>query len=101
MMPLLDRETVLHVARLARLGLTDDEVQAYAEQLSRILTYMETLRQLDTSAVAPTAQVVALQNVARPDEPQASLPREAVLANAPDTDGEFFRVQAILEAEEG
>lgn len=94
---MLDRDTVLHVARLARLGLSDAEVELFADQLSRILEHMETLRQLDTSAVPPTAQVLALQNVMRPDVARPSLPRESVLANAPDTDGEFFRVQAILE----
>lgn len=97
---MLDRETVLHVATLARLGLSEEEVELFGRQLSRIMEHMETLRQLDTSAVAPTAQVLARQNVMRPDEPRPSLPREVVLANAPDGEGEFFRVQAILGTEE-
>lgn len=98
---MLDREAVRHVARLARLGLATDEIDVFARQLSRILGHMETLRQLDTAAVPPTAQVLALQNVLRGDDSRPSLPREVVLANAPDTDGEFLRVQAILEAVEG
>jgi aspartyl-tRNA(Asn)/glutamyl-tRNA(Gln) amidotransferase subunit C len=97
---MLDREAVLHVARLARLGLSEAEIDLFAQQLSRILEYMDTLQQLDTSAVPPTAQVLPQRNVMRPDKARPSLPRETVLANAPDTDGEFFRVQAILEAEE-
>jgi len=93
----LTREEVLHVAALARLALTEEEIAKFSAQLSQILAYMETLRELDLRAVPPTAQVIPLQNVMRPDEPQPSFPLEEILANAPRRADDFFRVQAILE----
>lgn len=87
---------VEHVAALARLGLTDDEKQRMSEQLSSILDHISALDRLDTSAIPPTAQVIELANVMRADEVRASLPREAILRNAPRTDGRFIVVQAVL-----
>ena len=87
---------VEHVAALARLGLTEDEKERLRDQLSSILGHINALGELDTAAIPPTAQVVALTNVMRADEVRPSLPREAVLANAPRQADGFFEVHAIL-----
>ncbi len=93
----LSREDVLHIALLARLGLTEAEVDRALEQLSNILENFEVLRQVDTTDVPPTAQSIPLQNVVKADEVAPSLPQSQVLANAPRKEGEFFRVRAVLE----
>jgi len=93
----LSREDVLHIALLARLGLTEDEVDRFKGQLSDILENFEILEQVDTANVPPTAQPIPLQNVVREDEVAPSLPQSEVLANAPRREGEFFRVKAVLE----
>ena len=93
----LTKEEVLHIARLARLGMTEAEVSRFGEQLSNILENFEILKQVDTSDVPPTAQSIALQNVMRSDEVAPSLPASEILANAPRKEGEFFRVRAVLE----
>ncbi len=93
----LSREEVLHIARLARLGLTEIEVDKLREQLSNILENFEVLQQVDTSDIPPTAQSIALQNVVSDDEVVSSLPQSQVLANAPQKEGAFFRVRAVLE----
>jgi len=93
----LSREDVLHIARLARLGLTEAEVEKFSEQLSHILESFEVLQQVDTTDVPPTAQSIDLQTVVRDDEVAESLPPDQILANAPQKDGDFFRVQAVLE----
>ena len=93
----LSREEVLHIARLARLGLTEDEVNRLGEQLSNILENFEILQQVDTSDVPPTAQSIALQNVMRNDEVAPSLSPSEILANAPRKEGDCFRVRAVLE----
>ena len=93
----LSREDVLHIARLARLGVTDVEVDRALEQLSNILENFEVLQQVDTTDVPPTAQSVPLQDVVKVDEVIPSLPQSQVLANAPRKEGEFFRVRAVLE----
>lgn len=88
---MIDREQVLHVARLARLELTDDEVGRMSEELSKILTHVEKLSALDLSDVPPTSHVVEVANALRPDEPRPSLPRDVALANAPAVqDGGFL-----------
>ena len=92
----LSIEEVNHVAALARLGLTDEERDRLRAQLSTILGHISALNQLDTEAIPPTAQVVALTNVMREDEVRPSLPREALLANAPRQREGFFEVHAIL-----
>jgi aspartyl-tRNA(Asn)/glutamyl-tRNA(Gln) amidotransferase subunit C len=92
----LSREEVEHVASLARLGLSEEEVGRMQEQLSSILEHIAALDRLHTAAIPPTAQVIALSNVMREDVVRDSLPRDAVLTNAPrQTDG-FFEVHAIL-----
>ena len=93
----ISRADVEHVAYLARLGLSEAEVATLQEQLSAILDHMRTINELDTSRIPPTAQVIPLRNVMREDEPRPSLPVEAVLANAPDREGDFFRVPPVLE----
>jgi len=93
----LSREQVLHIALLARLGLTETEVDRFSEQLSNILDSFEVLQQVDTTGIIPTAQSIALQNVMKDDEDTASLPQSEILANAPQRDGSFFRVRAVLE----
>ena len=93
----LSREEVLHIALLARLGLTEGEVEKLSEQLSNILENFEVLQQVDTSNVPPTAQPITRQNVMRGDEVNPSLPPDEVLDNAPQREGDFFRVRAVLE----
>ena len=92
----LSREEVLHIALLARLGLTEAEVNRFSKQLSNLLESFEILQQVDTTGIPPTAQSIVLQNVVRSDEAQASLSQDQVLANAPRKDGDFFRVRAVL-----
>jgi aspartyl-tRNA(Asn)/glutamyl-tRNA(Gln) amidotransferase subunit C len=94
---MISRETVEHVAALARLGLTDAEIERMREQLSHILATIEQLRDVDTSEVGPTASVIALENVMRDDVTVAPMEREATLANAPLRDGAFLRVPTVLE----
>jgi aspartyl-tRNA(Asn)/glutamyl-tRNA(Gln) amidotransferase subunit C len=89
---MLSREQVLHVARLARLELTDDEQGRMAEELSKVLDYMETMSELDLADVEPTSHVVAVENALRADEPRPSLPQDAALAGAPDAADGGFRV---------
>ncbi len=93
----LSREEVLHIALLARLGLTEAEVDRLREQLSNILENFEVLQQVDTSNIPPTTQSTALQNVVSDDEVTTSFTQSQVLANAPKKEGNFFRVRAVLE----
>lgn len=93
---------VEHVAALARLGLTQDEKERLRDQLSSILEHINALEELDTAAIPPTAQVITLTNVMRPDEVRPSLSRESVLANAPRQSDGFFEVHTPLGgADEG
>lgn len=94
---MLTREEVRHVAMLARLGLSDEEVETLRSQLGQVLEYIDILQSVDTSAIAPTAQVLSHINVSRPDISRPSLPTDEALANAPAREGEFFRVPAVLE----
>jgi aspartyl-tRNA(Asn)/glutamyl-tRNA(Gln) amidotransferase subunit C len=89
---MIDREQVLHVARLARLRLSESEVERMAGELSGILEHVDRIGELALDDVPPTSHVVELENVLRPDEPRPSLPREAVLAQAPDPADGAFRV---------
>ncbi|MGH7320322.1 MAG: Asp-tRNA(Asn)/Glu-tRNA(Gln) amidotransferase subunit GatC [Candidatus Rokuibacteriota bacterium] len=90
-------DEVEHVARLARLELSPEDKERMRSQLDAILGYMEKLRQVDTIGVEPTTHVVPLLNVMREDEVRPSYPVEAMLANAPEPEGEYFRVPKILE----
>ncbi len=95
----IDRQTIVHVADLARIKLTDDEIARFTGQLSVVLDAVARLAEVDTSAVAPSASTLPLRNVEREDEPRPGLTTEQALANAPKggRDGEFFRVQEVLE----
>jgi aspartyl-tRNA(Asn)/glutamyl-tRNA(Gln) amidotransferase subunit C len=93
----IERKDVEHVARLARLALTDGEIEKMREQLNGILAYIEKLNALQTDGVEPTSHAVPMVNVMRDDAPAPCLPREEALANAPDRAGEFFRVPRIIE----
>jgi aspartyl-tRNA(Asn)/glutamyl-tRNA(Gln) amidotransferase subunit C len=93
----LTDEQVEHVAMLARLGLSNEERARMREQLSTILDHIDQLRAVDTSNVAPTAQVIPLEPALRDDIVQPSLTVEQVLANAPKADNGFIKVNAILE----
>ncbi len=88
----ISRDEVMHVARLARLALTDDEVERFREQLSAILEAVGKVAELDLSEVEPTAHPLELVNVLGEDVPRPSLPLEEALANAPEREGAFFRV---------
>jgi len=94
---MISREEVEHVAALARLGLTDQEIDLMQGQLNRILEAVGQLQAVDTSSVGPTAQVIALENVMRDDVARPSMPREAALGNAPQREGPMLRVPVILE----
>ena len=93
----LERSQVEHIASLARIGLTEEEIEMFGEQLSQILEQFEVLNELDTSDVTPTGHAGGLQTVMRDDLPEDSLDSEDVLKNAPRREGEFFRVNAVLE----
>jgi aspartyl-tRNA(Asn)/glutamyl-tRNA(Gln) amidotransferase subunit C len=93
----ITRSDVEHVAHLARLHLSDDEIDRMQAQLSKILEAIETLRDVDTSHVGPTASVIRLENVMRDDEVVMPMRRDAALANAPLRDDPFLRVPTVLE----
>jgi aspartyl-tRNA(Asn)/glutamyl-tRNA(Gln) amidotransferase subunit C len=93
----LSREEVQHIAKLARLGLSEEDTARFEEQLSEILDHFDVLRQLDTEGVPPTAHTLPLENVFSADEPRPSFPPNAVLANAPLAEDNLFRVRAVLE----
>ena len=93
----ITREEVEHVALLARLKFSEDEIQRFTSQLNRILEYVDQLGRLDTTRVDPTFHAVARVNVFRPDLVQPSLEPPETLSNAPDGDGTFFRVPKIIE----
>jgi aspartyl-tRNA(Asn)/glutamyl-tRNA(Gln) amidotransferase subunit C len=88
----ISRDEVLHVARLARLALTDEEVERLTEELGAILDAVSVVAELDLAAVPPTSHPLDLVNVWDEDEPRPSLPLDDVFANAPDRDGDHFRV---------
>jgi len=93
----LSKEEVEHVAKLARLAVSEEEKEAFSRQLSEILTYVGKLNELDTSKIEPTSHVLDLNNVFRDDIVRESLPPEDVLANAPDRENNHFRVPKIIE----
>jgi aspartyl-tRNA(Asn)/glutamyl-tRNA(Gln) amidotransferase subunit C len=95
----IDRDQVLHVARLARLRLSEEEVDRMTEELSGILAHVDRIGQMDLEGVEPTSHVVALENVLRADEPRPSLPREKALEQAPEPDDGAFRVPSPQAAE--
>jgi aspartyl-tRNA(Asn)/glutamyl-tRNA(Gln) amidotransferase subunit C len=94
----LTRDEVVHVARLARLSLTDEEVERFTPQLAKIIGHAADIASLDLGAVAPTAHPIALRNVFRSDEPIACSDRDEVLAAAPDVQDGRFKVPRIVGA---
>lgn len=92
----ISRDEVAHVARLAQLELTDDELDTFTEQLSKVLDHARDVEALDVSDVAPTAHPFTLANVFRPDEIQPSLHRDDALAAAPAVEDDMFRVPPVL-----
>jgi len=96
-MPQLSREEVLHVAKLARVGLTDEDVTRLQQQLSQILEHFEVLKAIDTTDVLPTTHTLPLHSVMAQDEPAESLSQEQVLLNAPQAQEGHLRVRAVLE----
>ncbi|MFD1954320.1 Asp-tRNA(Asn)/Glu-tRNA(Gln) amidotransferase subunit GatC [Paenibacillus thailandensis] len=93
----ISMQDVEHVAKLARLELTDEEKETFNGQLNAILKYAEKLNELDTDGVEPTSHVLPLMNVMREDDARPSLPIEKVLLNAPDEEDGQFKVPAVLE----
>jgi len=95
--PKISLKDVEHVARLARLELSEADKERMRRELDSILSYIDKLRALDTEGVEPTAHAIPMTNVMRDDMPRPSLPQEDMLANAPERSGEFFRVPRIIE----
>ena len=94
---MITREDVLHIAALARLELTEAEVEEYQRQLSAVLEYFSRLQSVDTGDIPPTASVLPPRSVLRPDEPRPGLSREALLSNAPAVEDGQFRVPPVFE----
>jgi aspartyl-tRNA(Asn)/glutamyl-tRNA(Gln) amidotransferase subunit C len=88
----IGRDQVLHVAKLARLRLSDEEIERMSSELSTILDHIEKIEELDLEGVEPTSHVVTIDNVLRPDEPRPSWPRERILEPSPDAGEGGFRV---------
>jgi aspartyl-tRNA(Asn)/glutamyl-tRNA(Gln) amidotransferase subunit C len=97
----LGRAEVEHMAALARIGLTEEDLELFREQLSHILEQFQVLRQLDTTGVPPTGHAIELQVVMRDDVPADSLGQEEVLSGAPRREGDLFRVKRVLSEVEG
>lgn len=97
---MIDREQVRKVANLARLEMQVEEEEQFATQMNNILEYFEQLSELDTDNVPPTTRAIDVSNVTRPDQLQPYPDREALLREAPDQDGDFFKVPKILSAPE-
>ncbi len=93
----ISKQEVEHVAKLARLELSEQEREKLTDQLSNILTYVEKLNELDTKGVEPTSHVLAIRNVMRDDAGTPSLPQERALANAPEKSAGHYKVPKIIE----
>jgi aspartyl-tRNA(Asn)/glutamyl-tRNA(Gln) amidotransferase subunit C len=96
---MIDRETVKNVAKLARLGLSEDDIETFGSQLSVILENIKILEEADVSQVSPTAHASRLANIMRADISRPSYPPEVLLANAPDQEEDSLKVNAVLEGE--
>ncbi len=94
---MIDRQTVMHIAKLARLGLQEEEIGMFGQQLSAILENIAILQEVDVSGVSPTAHASRLHNIMREDIPQPSYEPEVLLANAPDQEDHCLKVRAVLE----
>jgi aspartyl-tRNA(Asn)/glutamyl-tRNA(Gln) amidotransferase subunit C len=96
---MIDRETVENVSKLARLGLNEQEIEMFREQLSSILDNIRILQEADVSGISPTVHASRLTNIMRSDNPRPSYPPEVMLANAPDQEDNSLKVNAVLEGE--
>ena len=96
---MIDRKTVQDVANLAKLALSEDEIELFRAQLSAILGHIQILQEADVSGVSPTAHASRLTNIMRADNPEPSYPPEVLLANAPDQEDNCLKVNAVLEGE--
>ena len=96
----INLDQVKHVAKLARLALDDSKLEKFATQLESILEYVAKISQVDVSGVEPMAHALPVHNVFREDVVEPSLPVEAVLQNAPDADGPFFKVHKVIAEED-
>ncbi|HEV2660677.1 MAG TPA: Asp-tRNA(Asn)/Glu-tRNA(Gln) amidotransferase subunit GatC [Ktedonobacteraceae bacterium] len=96
---MIDREMVQHVAKLARLGLSEEDIETFGSQLSVILENIRILQEADVSGVSPTAHASRLTNIMRADVPRPSFPPEVLLANAPEQEDNCLKVNAVLEGE--
>jgi aspartyl-tRNA(Asn)/glutamyl-tRNA(Gln) amidotransferase subunit C len=96
---MIDREMVQHVAKLARLGLSEEDIETFGSQLSVILENIRVLQEADVSGVSPTAHASRLTNIMRADVPRPSFPPEVLLANAPEQEDNCLKVNAVLEGE--
>ncbi len=94
---MIDRETVEHVAKLARIGMTEEDIEKFGNQLSAILEHIAILQEVDVSGVSPIAHASRLHSIMRADIPQPSYPPEELLANAPDQEDNCLKVRAVLE----
>jgi aspartyl-tRNA(Asn)/glutamyl-tRNA(Gln) amidotransferase subunit C len=94
---MIDRETVIKVAKLARLGMTEEDIETFGKQLSVILENIAILQEVDVSGVSPTAHASRLNSIMRADVPQPSYAPEVLLANAPDQEDNCLKVNAVLE----
>lgn len=93
----ITRDDVRHVAELARLDFSDDEAKQMAEEMSRILDYVDKLDELDTSGVSPMSHVLDVTNAVRPDEVESRIDKEQALEPAPETDGLYFQVPTVID----
>lgn len=93
----ITKETIEHVANLARLNLTDEEKSTLVSDMEQIISYVDKLNELDTSNVKPTDHVIPISNVFREDKAEPSFPREKILANAPSSEDGCFKVPKIVE----
>jgi aspartyl-tRNA(Asn)/glutamyl-tRNA(Gln) amidotransferase subunit C len=96
---MIDREMVQHVAKLARLGMSEEDIETFGGQLSVILENIRILQEADVSGVSPTAHASRLTNIMRADVPRPSFPPEVLLANAPEQEDNCLKVNAVLEGE--
>ncbi|KPK82379.1 MAG: hypothetical protein AMJ81_09875 [Phycisphaerae bacterium SM23_33] len=92
----LDERLIRHVGRLSRIELTDQQVETFGRQFADIVAYMDKLQELNTDGVEPMAHALPVQNVFGADQPAESLPPERALANAPDRDGDFYKVPKVI-----
>jgi aspartyl-tRNA(Asn)/glutamyl-tRNA(Gln) amidotransferase subunit C len=101
MRPVIDEAEVRRIAKLSRLNLSEEEVRLFAGQLAEIIEYVRQIESLNTERVEPLAHPLPVTNVLRDDDPRESLASEQALANAPDVEGDYFRVPAVLDPRSG